>query len=72
MQCGGMGDRKQSFRAGFLETFDPGRESMLPGAVGPSLYKGTSAQAEPSYLTRAMTQQEVGEDTVARKGGGWE
>lgn len=70
--CGGMEDRKWSFKAGFLETFDTGRESVrpAPGAVGPSLYKGASAPAEPPYLTGAMTQQEAGEDIVAGKGGG--
>lgn len=70
MLCGGMEDRKQSFNAGFLETFDTGRESVLPRAVGPSLYKGASAQAEPPYLTGAMTQQEAEEDIVAREGRG--
>lgn len=68
--CGGMEDRKWSFNAGFLETFDTGRESVLPRAVGPSLYKGASAQAEPPYLAGAMTQQEAGEDIVVGKGGG--
>lgn len=72
LRCVEEWETGNSFNAGFLETFDPGRESVLPGAVGPSLYKGASAPAEPPYLTRAMTQQEVGEDTVARKGGGWE
>lgn len=66
---GEMEDRKWSFNAGFLETFDTGRESVLPRAVGPSLYKGASAQAEPPYLTGAVTQQEAGEDIVAGRGG---
>lgn len=70
MLCGGMEGRKWSFNAGALETFDTGRESVLPRAVGPSLYKGASAPAEPPYLTGAMTQQEAGEDVVSGKGGG--